>query len=131
MREYRVAHVTGDRYAGETFRSQFADAGVRYTVATESKSELYEALEPVLNAAGVVLLDVPVLEQQLLGLVWRGAKIDHQPGEHDDYANAAAGVVRLLAAGRDDAAAAETIRWALQTSLDEENTRELSSSRQF
>ena len=48
------------------------------------------------------LLDVPVLEQQLLGLVWRGSKIDHQPGEHDDYANAVAGVVRQLL-GRDDA----------------------------
>ncbi len=27
-------------------------------------------------AGGVVLLDVPTLEQQLLGLVWRGGKID-------------------------------------------------------
>jgi hypothetical protein len=41
---------------------------------------------------------MPVLEQQLLGLMWRGGKIDHQPGEHDDYANAAAGVVQVITA---------------------------------
>ena len=41
---------------------------------------------------------MPKLEQQLLGLVWRGSKIDHPGGEHDDYANAAAGVVQVLAA---------------------------------
>ena len=53
-------------------------------------------LEPRLNAREVVLLDVPILEQQLLGLVWRGSKVDHPSGEHDDFANAAAGVVELV-----------------------------------
>ena len=117
--DYRVAHVTGDRYAGETFRAQFADRGIRYAVATDAKSALYEALEPIVNAGGVVLLDVPLLEQQLLGLVWRGGKIDHQHGEHDDFANAVAGVVRLLSAGRDLAKAAKVARWALTVGADE------------
>jgi hypothetical protein len=121
LKRYGVARVTGDRYAGETFRTQFADAGIGYVVATEPKSALYEAFEPVLNAGGVVLLDVPTLEQQMLGLVWRGGKIDHQPGEHDDYANAAAGVVGLLTAGRDLAAAAETLQWALRGVFDGED----------
>lgn len=119
LRDYRIARVTGDRYAGETFRAQFAERGIGYTVATEPKSALYEALEPVLNAGGVVLLDVATLEQQLLGLVWRGGKIDHQPSEHDDFSNAVAGVVRLLAAGRDMAAAAEVTRWALSVCADD------------
>jgi hypothetical protein len=43
----------------------------------------------------VSLLDVPLLEQQLLGLVWRGAKIDHPNGEHDDFATAAVGALLL------------------------------------
>jgi hypothetical protein len=43
-----------------------------------------------------VLLDVPMLEQQLLGLIWRGGKITHQSGEHDDFATAAAGVVEQV-----------------------------------
>ena len=59
-------------------------------------SELYEALEPRLNARQVVLLDVPEVEQQLLGLVWCGSKIDHPAGEHDDWATVVAGVVELI-----------------------------------
>lgn len=123
LKDYGIARVTGDRYAGETFRSQFADAGIGYSIADLPKSGLYEALEPLLNAGSVVLLDVPTLEQQLLGLVWRGGRIDHQPGEHDDFSNAAAGVVRLLSAGRNDADVAETTRWALRESASEDNTR--------
>jgi hypothetical protein len=42
------------------------------------------------------LLDVPTLQEQLLTLVWRGSKIDHQPGDHSDYANAAAGALVLV-----------------------------------
>jgi hypothetical protein len=34
----------------------------------------------------------------LLTLVIRGSKIDHQPGDHDDYANAAAGALVLASA---------------------------------
>ena len=54
-------------------------------------------MEPSLNAREVVLLDAPLVEQQLLGLVWHGGKIDHPGGEHDDWANAVAGVVALMA----------------------------------
>ena len=43
---------------------------------------------PVGEGVGGVLPDVPELEQQLLGLVWRGGKIDHPQGEHDDFSNA-------------------------------------------
>ena len=35
------------------------------------------------------------LRVQFLGLVWRGGKIDHPNGEHDDYANGAAGALNL------------------------------------
>lgn len=102
LKAYGISRVTGDRYAGETFRSQFADQGVAYVVSEKTKHELYEALEPTLNSRGVLLLDVSTLEQQLLGLVWRGGKIDHPSGEHDDYANACAGVVHILAQPQHD-----------------------------
>ena len=98
LREFHVSAVTGDKYAGETFKCDFEDAGITYHVSSHTKSELYDALDPLLNAAGAVLLDVPLLEQQLLGLVWRGGKIDHPAGEHDDHANAAAGAVLLAVA---------------------------------
>ena len=37
------------------------------------------------------------MQEQLLTLVWRGVKIDHLPGDHDDFANAAAGAIWLAA----------------------------------
>lgn len=100
LKEYRVARVVGDRYAGETFRADFRAQGIEYDVAPRTASQCYEALEPLLNGRRVALLDVPVLEQQLLGLGWRGGKITHAPGEHDDFANAVAGVVVGVTAAR-------------------------------
>jgi hypothetical protein len=91
LREYRCSRVTGDAYAGNTFRSDFENAGITYEVSERSKSQLYEDFEPLLNGGRVVLLDHSELEQQLLGLVWRGGRIDHLSGEHDDHANGAVG----------------------------------------
>ena len=122
MSEYRASTVVGDKYAGETFKAQFEQRGFRYLVADRTKSQLYEALEPLLNGSRVVLLDVPLLEQQLLGLVWRGGRIDHPAGENDDFANAIAGVVRHLTASVDDAHAAEVARWCLTAGADEKTS---------
>ena len=93
LREYRVGRVVGDKYAGETFRADFQRHGIGYEVAQLTKSQLYEALEPRVNAGEVELPDVPKLQEQLLTLVRRGARVDHQPGDHDDWANAVAGLV--------------------------------------
>jgi hypothetical protein len=107
-REYHVTRVMGDRYAGETFKADFERQGITYVVSERSKSELYESMEPLLNGRRVVLLDVPILEQELLGLIWRGSKIDHPNGEHDDHANAVAGVVVLVAGKAHPSAGAVT-----------------------
>lgn len=95
LAEYRVGTVVGDRYAGLTFAREFERHGVGYLAAEMTTTQLYEALEPALNGRQVILLDAPEVEQQLLGLVWRGGKIDHPGGEHDDWANAAAGALLL------------------------------------
>ena len=95
LKEYGLKSVTGDRYAGETFRADFQRLNISYRVSELTKSEIYEELEPLLNGGRVILLDQPNLESQFLGLVWRANKIDHQGGEHDDHANAAAGAVWL------------------------------------
>jgi hypothetical protein len=95
LKEYRVSAVTGDRFAGGTFVQDFLDNGVSYRLSVLTKSQLYEALEPRINAGEIELLDVSRLIEQLLGLVARGTKIDHLPGDHDDLANAAAGAVSL------------------------------------
>lgn len=105
LREYRLSEVSGDAYAGETFRQDFAEASIGYRVSPLTKSEIYEQLEPKINAAEVELLDEPVMIDQLLGLVMRGTKIDHLQGEHDDRINAAAGAL-LLARRRVEISAA-------------------------
>lgn len=93
LKEYHCSSVTGDRYAGMTFREDFKGHGIKYLLAGKTKHELYESLEPRLNGGNVVLLDHAEMESQLLSLLWRGSKIDHPGAEHDDYANSVAGVV--------------------------------------
>lgn len=94
LKKFSCSSVVGDAYAGETFRQDFRDEGISYHVSPQSKTELYEALEPALNAGEVELPDIPILTEQLLTLVVKGTKIDHQAStDHDDHANAVAGVV--------------------------------------
>jgi len=55
--------VTGDRYAGETFRRDFEERGIRYNTSEKTKHELYESLEMwvardelgILRSLGIVL----------------------------------------------------------------------------
>jgi hypothetical protein len=109
-RQYNVRRVMGDAYGGMTFRLDFERLGIDYDVIKmpanlagrqsgkqPSASDYYEALEPRLNAGEVELLDDAVLTEQLLTLVWKGNKITHESGAHDDYA-AAAAIALLLAA---------------------------------
>ena len=72
---------------------------------SKDRSQLYFDLLPAVNAGTVELPDVPELLRELRGLERRRGpsgrdRVDHRPGSHDDLANAAAGVVSLLA-GRD------------------------------
>jgi hypothetical protein len=93
--EYGLSDVTGDAYAGLTFRHDFESEGISYRVSDRNKTEIYEAFEPLLNAGEIELLDVPKLQEQLLTLVVRGSSIDHPSGSHDDFANAACGALTL------------------------------------
>jgi hypothetical protein len=97
LKRYRVTRVTGDRYAGETFQLDFQRLGVVYQPSELTTSELYEQLEPRLNAGEVELPDLPVLTEQLLTLVQKGARVTHESGAHDDWANAVAGAVQAAA----------------------------------
>lgn len=116
LKEYRVSHVAMDRYAGLTFQSAFSTYGISSEISLSSASELYSAFEARLNSRQVILLDHPILEQQLLGLVWRGGKIDHPAGEHDDWANAACGALLLALdapVGEDPGEAADDLDGAI------------------
>ena len=91
--------MSGDAYAGLTFRQDFEDLGITYEVSSLTKSDLYDEFEPRLNASEVELLDLGKLQEQLLTLVLKpGGKTDYLPGDHDDWANAACGAV-VMASG--------------------------------
>jgi len=95
-RRYRCTEITGDAYAGETFRSDFSEHGITYKVAKQTRTDIYEDMEVALNAGQAELLDSPKLHRQMLTIVRRGATLDHQPGQHDDYVTAAALAVVLV-----------------------------------
>ena len=56
LKTYRCFSVVGDAYAGLTFVNDFSAHGVTYYLSELTKSELYEALEPKLNAGEMVFL---------------------------------------------------------------------------
>ncbi len=91
LKQYGIKHVYLDGYAGHTFQHAFANYGLSSEISLSSASEMYSAFEARLNSHQVTLLDHAVLEQQLLGLIWKAGKITHPNGEHDDLANSAVG----------------------------------------
>ena len=105
FKAYRVAKITGDRYAGEWPREAFRKQGITYEPAEMNRSELYLAFLPVLNSGRLDLLDNPRMVNQFVGLERRVARsgrdsVDHAPGagSHDDVSNAVAGAVSLASA---------------------------------
>jgi hypothetical protein len=59
LKSYRISKVTGDNFAGNTFKADLEGHGIAYQGCGLAKSQLYEALEPALNAGEVELLDLP------------------------------------------------------------------------
>jgi hypothetical protein len=98
LQQYKIVKVYGDAFGGQTFRKDFQARDIVYEVRSASASDLYERLEPVLNAGELELLDQPTLIEQLVSLVWRGTKIAHEHGAHDDHANALALAVSVIRA---------------------------------
>jgi hypothetical protein len=102
LRSYGCLSVIGDRVSLGWVGEQFARYGVSYLARAEPKSRLYGSMLAAINSRRCDLLDHKRLAQQLVGLERRTARgggndsIDHRPGEHDDVANAAAGVVAQL-----------------------------------
>jgi hypothetical protein len=81
---------------------------------------------PLLNSKRLVLPDVERLRQQLVGLERRVSRagrdsIDHQPGGHDDLANAVAGVVGLAAGPSSKAVPASWASWSDLTPVHEKD----------
>jgi hypothetical protein len=96
-KSYGVGKVVGDKYAGQWPVEAFGKFGIWYEHSAKTKNELYIDLLPLINSRRVALLDNARLINQLVGLerqVSRGGRdsIDHPRGQHDDLANAVAGL---------------------------------------
>ncbi len=106
---YSITHVSGDRYAGEWPREQFAKRNVRYEPAVRSASQLFFELLPAINAGTIRLLQHRRLIDQLINLERRSSfgtgrdTVGHPPGCHDDLAVAVAGSVLMTMAERPQA----------------------------
>jgi hypothetical protein len=101
LRDYNIATIQGDRYAGAWPVEQFLRYNVIFERAAQPKSDLYRDMVPFLNSQCIQLLDYTKLVGQLVSLerrVARGGRgsIDHPPGAHDDLANAVAGLCAML-----------------------------------
>ena len=100
LKSYRVHRISGDRFAGLWPVEVFAKFGVVYEQNARPKSDLYQALLPLINSGRIDLLDNPRLVNQLVGLERRTARggrdsVDHAPGGMDDVSNAVAGLAAL------------------------------------
>ncbi|MGA8697011.1 MAG: hypothetical protein WB689_24875 [Xanthobacteraceae bacterium] len=100
LQSYRITKVVGDRYAGEWPRERFHVHGKIYQISAKVKSDIYQALLPILNSNNAELFELPRMFSQFLGLERRTARggrdsIDHSPGGHDDIANAVGGALVL------------------------------------
>jgi hypothetical protein len=103
LRSYGVSTVVGDRFGGDWVASRFTAHGISYQPSEKSKSDIYVSALPLLNAGRVELLDNDRLVTQLCSLERRTGRgtgkdiVDHPPRQHDDIANAACGVLTLVA----------------------------------
>jgi hypothetical protein len=107
MKSYGVHSAQADRYGGDWVVSAFAKYNVQIKPSEKPKSDIYVELLPLLNGHRCQLLDHPRMVAQLCGLERRTARsgkdsIDHGPAAnaHDDIANAVAGVLLLVSAGK-------------------------------
>jgi hypothetical protein len=105
LHDYGCSVVIGDHYGGSSFAFAFERYDIIYRAISGSASDQYEAFEPQLNAGVVELLDDPTTIEELLTLVVRGTKVAHEPGSHDDHANALALAVNAVLKGE------PRIRW--------------------
>ncbi|MGO9048355.1 MAG: hypothetical protein ACLQFW_15960 [Xanthobacteraceae bacterium] len=102
LKVYGCHKIVGDKYGGEWPAERFKHYGIEYVAADRSKSDYYTDFLAILNSGRCELLDHPGLISQLCSLERRTARsgkdsIDHPPNQHDDIANATAGLLVGLA----------------------------------
>jgi hypothetical protein len=101
LQRWGIRQVAGDSYSGNFLVSALARHGVSYMASKLSASELYSAALPAFTSGTVVLLDNPLLIEQLVALrrrIGQAGKefVQHMRNQHDDLSNSACGLIHLL-----------------------------------
>ena len=120
LNEYRIAQVTGDKYAIGFVEQAFRKEGIRYNTSDQDKSQIYLAALPLFSTSRAVLLDNKRLIFQLSSLERRSSPVGKDTVSHperknarDDLANACCGGLVLAAAKRGPLhISAEAMAWA-------------------
>ena len=101
LREYGLARVMGDRYAGSWPAQEFDRHVITYEPCRRPKSDLYIDCLAAFNNGRVEIPPDDKLIAQFANLERRTARggrdsIDHPPNGSDDRANAVAGLLHVL-----------------------------------
>jgi hypothetical protein len=101
---YGVRVVGGDSYSAEWVAGAWRAEGLNYE-ADMPASKLYEEMLPTFTREQIRIPNHAALIKELRGLERRTSRlgrdqISHPPGQHDDHANAVAGVVRHMTVER-------------------------------
>jgi hypothetical protein len=101
---FGIHEVTGDNYGAQLIVDLFNQRGIGFRQSELNRTELYLELGAAIRSRQVVLLDLPKLTNQLVGLRLRTGisgkdSIDHVGGAHDDCANACAGALLFARGG--------------------------------
>ena len=98
LKSYRIAEVTGDKYAAEWVVSAFRQSGIVYKNSERDRSKIYLDVLPLFASGRVRLIDNRRLVHQFAGLERRVSRsgverVDHGPQGFDDLSNSASGVL--------------------------------------
>jgi hypothetical protein len=98
VKSYKTFEVTSDRFSRDWVKTEFEKHGIKVRFSKKNVSEIYLDFLPLVTSRAVELLDNRRLLGQLGNLERRARAggndlVTHFGGQHDDLANAAAGVL--------------------------------------
>ncbi len=100
LKSYGITNVLSDRFSAEWSKGQFLQHDITMSQDSPPKSDLYLGMLPIINSRGVLLPQNAKLLKQLRLLERKQGRnkdvVDHPRGQHDDLANALAGLVYLF-----------------------------------
>jgi hypothetical protein len=100
LKIFHCGAVFGDSYAASFAGQHYENNGIEYRKCELTRSEIYLAVLPHLLSNNILLLDLPLLQEQFCALERKPGRvtdiIDHGSGKSDDVCNSVSGVLELV-----------------------------------